>query len=179
MFSGLQAAVLWLPSGYELRASSALGSYPEGNQRTAAFLSNQGAMDYQLGSYNLSPAENGPNANFVSQNGSDYQTSECSANVSVTSHQNTSTDIDLSTSNFGSASAAEGSCSFRPADRNFPRYEELYSFWMKWKDHVDKCHCGMESIKFEEKDFFQSYIGVHKLFLVSVNFLAYIYTIFS
>ena len=68
MFSGLQAA-------------EALDSYTEGNQRTAAFLSNRCAMDYQLGNYKSSPAENGPNANFVSQNGSDYQTSECSANV--------------------------------------------------------------------------------------------------
>ena len=41
---------------------------------------------------------------------------------------------------------------------------------MQWKDRVDKCHCGMESLKFEEKDFFQSYTGAHKLFLVSANF---------
>ena len=66
-----------------LQALEVLGSYPEGNQRTTAFLSNRGAMDYQLGSYKSSTAENGPNANFLSQNGSDYQTSECSANVSV------------------------------------------------------------------------------------------------
>ena len=138
MFSGLQA--------YE-----ALGSYPEGNQRTAAFLPNQGVMDYQLGNYKSSPMENGLNANFVSQNGSDYQTSECSANVSVMLQRNTSNEIDLSTSNFESASAGEGSCSFRRADRNFPSYEELCSFWVQWKDRVGKCHSGMESIKFEEK----------------------------
>ena len=157
MFSGLQAV-------------EALDSCPEGNQRTATFLSNRCAMDHQLGNYKSSPAENGPNANFVSQNGSDYQTSECSANVSVTPQRNASIDIDLSTSNFRSASAAEGSFSFQPADRNFPSYEELYSFWVQWKDHIDKCHWGMESIKFEKKDFFQSYTGAHKLFLVSANF---------
>ena len=157
MFSGLQEA-------------EALNSYPEGNQRTVAFLSNRCAMDYQLGNYKSSPAENGPNANFVSQNGSDYQTSECSANVLVTPQRNGSIDIDLSTSNFMSASAAEGSFSFRPADRNFPSYEELYNFWVQWKDRIDKCHCGMESIKFEKKDFFQSYICAYKLFLVSANF---------
>ena len=157
MFSGLQAF-------------EALGSYPEGNQRTAAFLPNRGAMDYQLGNYKSSPMENGLNANFVPQNGSDYQTSECSANVSVIPQRNASNEIDLSTSNFGSASAAERSCSFRPADRNFPSYEELCSFWVQWKDRVDKCHSGMESIKFEEKEFFQSYTGAHKLFLVSANF---------
>ena len=84
--------------------------------------------------------------------------------------RNASNEIDLSTSNFGSASAAERSCSFRPADRNFPSYEELCSFWVQWKDRVDKCHSGMESIKFEEKEFFQSYTGAHKLFLVSANF---------
>ena len=28
----------------------------------------------------------------------------------------------------------------------------------------------MESLKFEEKDFFQSYTDAHKLFLVSANF---------
>ena len=158
MFSGLQAL-------------ETLGSYPEGNQRTVAFLSNRDAMDYQLGNYKSSPAENVPNANFASQNGNNCQLSECSTNVSVTPQQTTSTDIDLSTSNFGSTSAAEGSCSLRPADRNFPSYEELYSFWVQWKDRVDnKCHCGMESITFEEKDFFQSYTGAHKLFLVSANF---------
>ena len=154
-----------------LQALEALGWYPGGNQRTTAFLYNRGATDYQLGNYKSSPVQNGPNANFVSQNESDYQTFECYANISVMPQQNTSTDIDLSTSNFGSASAAEGSCSIRPEDRNFPSYEELYSFWVQWKDRVDKCHCGMESIKFEEKDFFQPYTGAHKLFLVSANFL--------
>ena len=126
-----------------------------------AFLSNRDAMDYQLGNYKSSPAENVPNANFVCQNGNNYQTSECSTNVSMTPQQITSTDIDLSTSNFGSTSAAEGSCNLRPADRNVPSYEELYSFWVQWKDRVDKCHCGMESITF----FFQSYTGAHKTFL--------------
>ena len=48
MFSGLQAL-------------EALGSYPEANQITAAFLSNRGAMDYQLGNYKSSPVENRPN----------------------------------------------------------------------------------------------------------------------
>ena len=48
MFSGLQAL-------------EALGSYPEANQITAVFLSNRGAMDYQLGNYKSSPVENGPN----------------------------------------------------------------------------------------------------------------------
>ena len=138
-----------------LQALEALGWYPGGNQRTTAFLYNRGATDYQLGNYKSSPVQNGPNANFVSQNESDYQTFECYANISVMPQQNTSTDIDLSTSNFGSASAAESSCSIRPEDRNFPSYEELYSFWVQWKDRVDKCHCGMENIKFEEKDFFQ------------------------
>ena len=38
MFSGLQEA-------------EALNSYPEGNQRTVAFLSNRCAMDHQLGNY--------------------------------------------------------------------------------------------------------------------------------
>ena len=99
MFSGLQVF-------------EALGSYWEGNQRTATFLSNRGAMDYQLGNYQSPPVQNRSNANFVSQNESDYQTSECSANILVMPQRNTSTDIDLSTSNFGSASAAERSCSF-------------------------------------------------------------------
>ena len=61
MFSGLQVL-------------EALGSNWEGSQRTATFLSNRGAMDYQLGNYQSSPAQNGTNPNFVSQNGSDYQT---------------------------------------------------------------------------------------------------------
>ena len=90
--------------------------------------------------------------------------------VSVTPQRNISIDIDLSTSNFRSASAAEGSFSFRPADRNFPNFEELYNFWVQWKDRIDKCHWGMESIKFEKKDFLQSYTSAHKLFLVSANF---------
>lgn len=87
----------------------------------------------------------------------------------MTPQQNNSTNIDLRTSNLGQY-AAERPCSFRPADGSFPSYEELYSFWVQWKDR-DKWHCGMESMKFREKDFFQSYISMHKLLMVSANFI--------